>query len=168
MKKYTMVFILCLFLSVCSSFVVYAEEFTSIKTGLDVIFVMDYSGSMSINDSSNIAKGMVKAFIDTVHSADIRVGFVAYTDKILTSTSPMEIQTTEQRNALKTLIDQEKYSGSTDIGLGLSYGVKLLGENSERKQVIVLISDGETDLNGSNTGRTMAVSQMDMEIFLLF
>ncbi len=163
MKKYTMVFILCLFLSVCSSFVVYAEEFTSIKTGLDVIFVMDYSGSMSTNDSSNIAKGMVKAFIDTVHSADIRVGFVAYTDKILTSTSPMEIQTTEQRNALKTLIDQEKYSGSTDIGLGLSYGVKLLGENSERKQVIVLISDGETDLNGSNTGRTMAVSQMDME-----
>ena len=98
MKKYTMVFILCLFLSVCSSFVVYAEEFTSIKTGLDVIFVMDYSGSMSTNDSSNIAKGMVKAFIDTVHSADIRVGFVAYTDKILTSTSPMEIQTTEQRN----------------------------------------------------------------------
>ena len=73
------------------------------------MFVMDYSGSMKTNDSQDIARGMVKAFVDTVHSADIRVGFVAYNDRILTSTSPLTIQTEEERAKLKELIDQEQY-----------------------------------------------------------
>lgn len=143
--------------------IVYAEEFTSEKNGLDVMFVMDYSGSMKSNDSQDIAKGMVKTFVDTVHSADIRVGFVAYNDRILTSTSPTAIQTAEERSSLKALIDQEGYSGNTDIGLGLYYGIELLGDGAGRKQVVVLISDGESDLAGSDTGRTTENSRTDME-----
>ena len=142
---------------------VYAEEFTIEKCGLDILFVMDYSGSMKTNDSQDIAKGMVKAFVDTVHSADIRVGFVAYNDRILTSTSPRTIQADGEREALKELIDQERYSGNTDIGLGLIYGLELLEEETDRKRVIVLISDGEPDLAGSDTGRTTERSRADME-----
>ena len=97
MKKYGMVWILCLFFILFCPQSVYAEEFVSTKNGLDVMFVMDYSGSMKTNDSQDIARGMVKAFVDTVHSADIRVGFVAYNDRILTSTSPLTIQTEEER-----------------------------------------------------------------------
>lgn len=162
MKKYGMVWILCLFFILFCPRSVYAEEFVSTKNGLDVMFVMDYSGSMKTNDSQDIARGMVKAFVDTVHSADIRVGFVAYNDRILTSTSPLTIQTEEERAKLKELIDQEQYAGNTDIGLGLSYGYELLGEPSGRKQVIVLISDGEADLKGSDTGRTTEISRQDM------
>ena len=162
MKKYGMVWILCLFFILFCPQSVYAEEFVSTKNGLDVMFVMDYSGSMKTNDSQDIARGMVKAFVDTVHSADIRVGFVAYNDRILTSTSPLTIQTEEERAKLKELIDQEQYAGNTDIGLGLSYGYELLGKPSGRKQVIVLISDGEADLKGSDTGRTTEISRQDM------
>ena len=103
MKKYGMVWILCLFFILFCPQSVYAEEFVSTKNGLDVMFVMDYSGSMKTNDSQDIARGMVKAFVDTVHSADIRVGFVAYNDRILTSTSPLTIQTEEERAKLKEL-----------------------------------------------------------------
>ena len=39
-----------------------AEDFINQGDGIDVIFVMDYSGSMKTNDSQNIAKGMVKAY----------------------------------------------------------------------------------------------------------
>lgn len=162
MKKNGMVWILCLFFILFCPRSVYAEEFVSTKNGLDVMFVMDYSGSMKTNDSQDIARGMVKAFVDTVHSADIRVGFVAYNDRILTSTSPLTIQTEEERAKLKELIDQEQYAGNTDIGLGLSYGYELLGKPSGRKQVIVLISDGEADLKGSDTGRTTEISKQDM------
>ncbi|KSV58595.1 vWA domain-containing protein [Acetivibrio ethanolgignens] len=162
MKKYGMVCILCLFFILFCPWSVRAEEFISTKNGLDVMFVMDYSGSMKTNDSQDIARGMVKAFVDTVHSADIRVGFVAYNDRILTSTSPLTIQTTEERAQLKELIGQEQYAGNTDIGLGLSYGYELLGEPSGRKQVIVLISDGEADLKGSDTGRSTEISRQDM------
>ena len=164
MKKHIKGYILCLFFTLFCPLIVYAEEFTSEKNGLDIMFVMDYSGSMKSNDSQDIAKGMVKTFVDTVHSADIRVGFVAYNDRILTSTSPTAIQTAEERALLKALLDQEEYSGNTDIGLGLSYGIKLLGDEAERKQVVVLISDGESDLVGSNTGRTTENSRADMEM----
>ena len=163
MRKHGMIFILCLLLTLLCPFIVLAEEYTSEKHGLDIMFVMDYSGSMKTNDSHDLSRVMVKAFVDTVYSTDVRVGFVAYNDRILTSTSPFAIQTTEERTAFKRLLDQDGYSGNTDIGLGLSYGLKLLEEKSERKQVIVLISDGESDLAGSTTGRTTEDSVADME-----
>ena len=111
----------------------------------------------------DMARGMVKAFVDTVHSTDIRVGFVAYNDRILSSTSPLAIRTSEERAVIKELIDKETYSGNTDIGLGLSYGCELINNTEKRKRVIVLISDGESDLHGSNTGRKWEDSQRDIE-----
>ncbi len=163
MNKHMLLIILCLFLNLFSPFVVCAEEFTSEKSGLDVMFVMDYSGSMKSNDSMDMARGMVKAFVDTVHSTDIRVGFVAYNDRILSSTSPLAIRTSEERAVIKELIDKETYSGNTDIGLGLSYGCELINNTEKRKRVIVLMSDGESDLHGSNTGRKWEDSQRDIE-----
>ena len=50
MKKNGMVWILCLFFILFCPRSVYAEEFVSTKNGLDVMFVMDYSGSMKTND----------------------------------------------------------------------------------------------------------------------
>lgn len=156
--------------AICSIFLItpisikaHAEEYASKKNGLDVIFVMDYSGSMKSNDPEQIAQAMVKAFIDTVHSADIRIGFVSYNDRILSSASPVEIQTAEQRESLKQLIDGVGYSGNTDIGLGLRYAKELIGQETERKKAIVLISDGETDLKGSGTGRSLQNSEIDIE-----
>ena len=139
-----------------------AEEFVSRKEGLDVIFVMDYSGSMKTNDSRNIAKGMVKAFIDTIHGGNINIGFVAYNDQILSSTSPVPVDTVEDRTALKDLVDEKEYSGNTDIGLGLRYAYDLLNQENGRKKILVLISDGESDLAGSVTGRDLEISNEDL------
>lgn len=144
----------------------HAEEYASEKNGLDVIFVMDYSGSMKSNDPEHIAKAMVKAFIDTVHSADIRIGFVSYNDRILSSASPVPVQTAQQRERLKGLIDGAGYSGNTDIGLGLRYAEELIGQEKQRKKAIVLISDGESDLKGSGTGRSLQNSEMDIDYVL--
>lgn len=164
MEKYkkSLTLIVCLIFAMCISRYAYAEEYASQKSGLDVIFVMDYSGSMKHNDSELIAKGMVKAFIDTVHSADLRVGFVSYNDRVLSSVSPISIETADERAALKALIDNEGYSGNTDIGLGLNYGYHLIAQEAERKKCIVLISDGESDLKGSDTGRSLENSNQDI------
>ena len=141
----------------------WAEEYVSVKSGLDVIFVMDYSGSMKSNDPDTIAQGMVKAFIDTVHATDIHIGFVAYNDQLLSTTQPLPVKTNEERQALKTLIDRADYSGNTDIGLGLRYAYDLIRQNSERKKAIILISDGESDLKGSVTGRVLENALQDVE-----
>lgn len=166
MKKYKKIYGVLIFTNIfiiMFSLISHAEEYTSDKKGLDIIFVMDYSGSMKTNDPEHIAQGMVKAFIDTVHSADIRIGFVAYNDRLLSTTSPLSVATNEERKELKKLIDAAYYSGNTDTGLGLRYAHELITEETERKKVIVLISDGESDLKGSATGRVLENSLQDEE-----
>lgn len=160
-NKFLTVAAFCLLFMALAPAAAHAEEYASEKNGLDVVFVMDYSGSMKSNDSEHIAQAMVKAFIDTVHSADIRIGFVSYNDQILSSTSPVSAGTAEEREKLKQLIDGAAYSGNTDMGLGLRYACGLLGQENGRKRLIVLISDGESDLEGSKTGRTLQDSEAD-------
>ena len=156
-------FVLFCFVFLSSSQGVMAKEIRSEQNGLDVIFVMDYSGSMNANDPDHTASGMVKAFIDTVHSADIRIGFVAYNDRIVSSAAPVSVKTQEERDALKAQMDSAGYSGNTDIGLGLNYAYGLSGQETGRKRMIVLISDGESDLKGSKTGRSLEISNADLK-----
>ncbi len=156
-------FILICFLFLSVSFCSFGEGIASEKSGLDVTFVMDYSGSMKNNDPDRTAIGMVKAFIDTVYSADIRIGFVAYNDQILSSSAPVSVRTEEERESLKGLMDSAGYLGNTDIGLGLNYAYGMTGQETGRKRVMVLISDGETDLKGSLTGRTREISDQDLK-----
>lgn len=63
---------------------------------------------------------------------------------------------------LKETIDGAKNKGETDIGLGLREAYHLMDGYSGKK-MIVLISDGETDLEWSNTGRTENDSQQDIQ-----
>lgn len=166
MKKYKKNYgflIMALLFMLMFSFISEANERSSDKKGLDVIFVMDYSGSMKTNDPEQTAQGMVKAFIDTVHSADIRIGFVAYNDRLLSTTSPISVGTNEERQVLRQLIDAPGYSGNTDIGLGLRNAHELISQETNRKKAIVLISDGESDLKGSQTGRGLEQSLQDEE-----
>ena len=66
----------------CAAFSVQAsaKEFESRQSGLDVMFAIDSSGSMVSNDPGRMGMSMVKAFVDTVHIEDIRIGFVSYSD----------------------------------------------------------------------------------------
>lgn len=159
--KHVAVVMLCVLLLMASPRPSYAGEIVSREPGLDVTFVSDCSGSMRTNDPRGIGKEMVEAFIDTVYSGDIRVGYVAYNDKIVTSTAPVPIADQEQRQKLKDLIGAAPYSGDTDIGLGLSYAYQLMPAEEGRKRVMVLISDGESDL-GKKSERTLEQSNQDL------
>lgn len=162
-KRRIRIFLFCLLISLCLVQVTMAEEITGKKNPLDVIFVVDSSGSMKSNDPNRIALEMVKAFTDTIHTENVRVGFVAYNDEIVASASLVSVKEQAEREQLKQLVDATPYRGNTDIGLGLWQAHEILSEVHEnRDQVIVLISDGETDLNGSTTGRTLEQSNQDL------
>lgn len=139
-----------------------AAEFSGEKYGLEVMFVIDVSGSMRSNDPNEMALEMVKAFVDTVHTEETSVGFVAYSDIIVASSAPVSMSEQSDREQLKSQIDATVYSGNTDIGLGLSEAYEHIREASGKDRIIVLISDGETDLKGSQTGRTEQQSDQDV------
>lgn len=163
MKKNVITAILGVMMVVVLTITSYGEEIVSEKNGLDVMFVIDASGSMKTNDKNGIGLEMVKAFVDTVHIEKIRIGFVAYNDKIVSSTSPVSVSTQSERENLKAALNSIVYSGNTDMGLGLSYAHGLTVREENRDRIMVLISDGESDLPNNGEGRTLEQSNADME-----
>lgn len=152
------IMVLCLFLPLTA----YAEEIVSRKEPLDIIFVIDCSGSMKTNDPSKMGLNMVQAFVDSVLAEDVRIGYVAYNHDIYSFSAPESVAGAERRGALKEEIGAITYSGDTDIGLGLSYAYELLPKENYARQMMVLISDGETDLPAGNQ-RTQEQSARELD-----
>lgn len=140
----------CILLGLLFPKTVCAEEIASEKKAMDIVFVIDCSGSMKTNDPSKMGLDMVQAFIDTVQAENIRVGYVAYNDSIISFSMPESIATPQKRELLKKEIDVITFGGDTDIGLGMSHAYELFSAEKNTRQIMVLISDGETDLPGGS------------------
>ena len=66
---------------------------------------------------------MVQAFVDSIHAEDLEIGYVAYNDTILSSSPPVPMADTAQRQQLKDAIEHAAYAGDTDIGTGVICGL---------------------------------------------
>ena len=156
------VFLCCIVLSLFFPLAVHSEEITSEKEPLDIVFVIDSSGSMKKNDPSKMGLDMVQAFIDTIQAEDIRIGYVAYNDGILSFSAPEPVAMDEKRESLKAEIGAIPYAGDTDIGLGISHAYGLFSTENNSRRLMVLISDGETDLP-KDSERTEEQSNRELE-----
>ncbi len=132
--------------------------------GCDIVFVLDISGSMKQTDANKISIEIIKMIIDVCSSGNNRVGFVAYNDTIAYSYELTEINNEKKSKKIKEYIGKVEFKGETDIGLGLNKAVNLLTDKFDdtRQPVVCLLSDGETDLKNSNTGRTESDSEKDV------
>lgn len=164
MRRRAEVLLACLSLIgyLLSAIPVHAQEFKNSGEGLDVVFAVDCSGSMKNNDPDRMGIRMIQAFIDTVYSEDIRIGYVAYDHEIADSSGLLSMSEAKQREELKDRLEQILYTGDTDMGLGLSAACDLLPFEEGRSRMVILISDGESDLDGSR-GRTLEQSNQDLE-----
>jgi Mg-chelatase subunit ChlD len=144
---------------------VYAHEYQDKKTGYDIIFVLDVSGSMKETDKNRNSIEVIKMMIDMCTIGNTRIGFVAYNDNINSCFSLADVSNTSLRNDLKKAIDKSAFSGYSDMGLGLKRALNLTGKSKDigNQPIIILLSDGETDLSGSNTGRTNKDSENDIQ-----
>lgn len=131
----------------------------------DIVFLLDISGSMKTTDQNKISIDIMKMMTDICSLGNNRVGFVGYNDTIAYSYPLTDVADKEKRVALKKYMGGVEFKGETDIGLGLSKSVSMLSnrKNKSRIPVICMLSDGETDLKNSNTGRTEEQSQEDVE-----
>ena len=132
------------------------------KEDLNIVFAVDHSGSMNEQDAGQMIPKVLQVFTDTMHGENIRVGYLAYNDTIVTQRAPVSVDQEDQRLTLKQTIADAKNGGETDIGLGLKEAYHLM-DGCSGKKMVVLISDGETDLARSETGRTEEDSEQDIE-----
>lgn len=148
---------LCLFPQTVS-----AEEEVAEDALIEIVFVIDCSGSMKTNDPSRMGLAMVEAFIDTIKSDGVRIGYVAYSDEISSFSELVSIEKQEKRESLRAEISAIAYFGYSDIGLGTEYAYGLLAKDNGARRMMVLISDGETALAG-NSVRTVEQSNQELE-----
>ncbi|OXM85455.1 hypothetical protein CF651_15360 [Paenibacillus rigui] len=134
--------------------------------GVDAVFVMDTSFSMNATDQERIAAEVVNMFMDMSEAARTRIGFVAYNHKIVESQELTSLANEDQKTQLKKKIAGLRFSGYTDLGLGLSKGEELVEgskEGTASRPFMILLSDGGTDFGPVSSGRTVEDSNKDVE-----
>ncbi|NGM84923.1 VWA domain-containing protein [Paenibacillus sp. 7124] len=126
---------------------------------IDAVLVLDVSNSMKTSDKSNIAGEAMKMFIDMLSAKGDKVGVVAYTDEVQREKALLTINSASDKQDLKAFIDGLDKGAYTDIAVGVNEAVKVLqnGSDPAHEPMIVLLADGNNDLNEAS-GRTQSES----------
>lgn len=123
---------------------VYASQSSS---NMDVIFVLDSSGSMKESDPEEIRTEAIKMFLDMGKIQGNKVGLVAYSDNIVREHNLDSISSNEDKDRIKNMASNIPFGQKTDTGYGLMEAAKLLDSGHEKghEPVIILLSDGKND-----------------------
>ncbi len=132
---------------------------------LDVVFVLDSSGSMAESDPNRVAPDAFKLFVDLCDDS-CGVGYTIYSEKIKESE---DITALDQNhlNELRNKIAQMNINpyGDTDIALGLSKAFEIHKASkdfdSKRKKAVILLSDGNTHLIDNSKSPEQLKKEMD-------
>lgn len=120
------------------------------KNPVNYLFLIDNSGSIPSGESREIAREVLKFFVDFAESGD-RVSIVRF-DETAGIVASREVNTPEDRSAVKSAID-DRESGINFRGqyTDISKGVQFLRENTNNlfnsgaTPVAILISDGKLE-----------------------
>lgn len=128
---------------------------TSTSSAIDAVLLLDVSTSMKSSDPDKLGNEAMKLFIDMLPAQGDRVGVVAYTDQIEREKALTLINSIDDKNSLKTFIDDLNRGPYTDISVGMSEAVNILNDSSKQgnEPMIVLFADGNNEIN-SNSGKT--------------
>lgn len=115
------------------------------KRGIDIVLVMDISGSMKAADFEpnrlSVAKDLASDFIGG-REGD-RIGLVCYAREGLIQ-APLTLDHELVKRQIQGL-DFNLLPDGTAIGMGISYANLLLSESSSENRVIILLTDGRNN-----------------------
>lgn len=107
---------------------------------IDVVFAIDSSGSMTVNDPTNLRLSAAKSFVDKLDSSRDQGGVVSWDTGVNFS-----FGLTQDFAALKTNIDNVDASGGTNLNVGLNGAISMLDANTRvgpSTEAIIFLTDG--------------------------
>lgn len=150
--------ILCglILLSVLAGLTANAAEVKNEKTykPLDLVVVVDSSGSMNTSDKSKTALAAVKMLVNMMPAADSRVGIINFsrTATVLTKDEKgndalLGLDSLTNVVTIRKDVSDVTYRGGTGIGNAVYTATELLEANKsdDRAQAIILFTDGVND-----------------------
>ncbi len=136
----------------------------SVAEGIDIVLVLDTSGSMSergFGGSTKIdaVKRVVSEFLGGLRND--RVGIVVFSGEAIVLGPPTLDYAASQK--LVDPIETGTLSGGTAIGTGLATGINVLRDSDAKSKVVILLTDGEnnggdiTPLDAANMAKLLDV-----------
>ena len=119
-------------------------------TNLDVVMVLDVSGSMKTTDPKRISFEGAKLFVDMMESLNSRAGFAAFDTAVKNQYDLTDLDSTADKTEIKKAIDALEYTkGDTNIGTALDAAVKMLetAGDTGNKKMVLFFTDGDIDLD---------------------
>ena len=137
------------------------------ETGMDVILLIDISGSMRFTDPNRAALEAVGNFIDRLPVGVSRVGVIGFSGVLRYVIPLTPIDSPELQAELREQIARFQYTGFTDIGMALLTAADMLIEAYPLKNpMILLTSDGFIQISPNQPHRTTTQSYADVELAL--
>ena len=128
----------------------------STNGNMDIVFVIDDSGSMRYSDPEQLSAEAVSQFMDILPEEGDQIGIVTYGLDAEESTSLRKIRGNSDKEEIKQFVKLSLKQDSmwTDTAAGLMKASEYLDEFKDpaHSQMIILITDGHNDLG--TTGRT--------------
>lgn len=120
---------------------------------VDVVFVLDSSGSMKQSDPEEIRTEAIKMFLDMGQVQGNKAGLVAYSDTIIKEHNLDAINSESDKERIEEMASNIPLGQKTDIGRGLLEGAKVLdsGHDKSNRPLIILLSDGKNDSQRSSS-----------------
>lgn len=138
-----------------------SEEITECNA---ISIAIDVSGSMKKTDSHKHSIELIKLCMDVCNETDY-INVTAYNDQIVYHSGLVSMGNSEGKEKLIEELDALQFRGETDNGLGLLTATKAIvdADLEYNNAFIIMVSDGNTDLENSKTNRTTADSNADMK-----
>ena len=129
-----------------------------------IAIAIDVSGSMKKTDSNRHSIELIKLCMDVCNETDY-LSVTAYNDQIVYHSGLISMGNSEEKEALIKELDALQFRGETDNGLGLLTATKAIADSDLEydNAFIIMVSDGNTDLENSKTNRTTADSDADIK-----
>lgn len=125
-----------------------SEENSTIK-GLDVVFVIDSSGSMSSNDGSGLRRVVARKFVEKLGEND-RAAVVDFD-----SSASLYAGFTSDHTVLDNAINRINSSGGTNLSKGMDLALKQFTNsdytNTDVYKYIIMLTDGQGSYSASYT-----------------
>lgn len=125
------------------------DEFDEQITGIDIVFIIDSSGSMKTNDSSDIRKSAAKEFVDKLGEND-RAAVIDFD-----SSATLYQEFTSDHDLLYDAIDRIDSSGGTNLSKGMELAISQFTSDeytrTDAYTCIIFLTDGDGTYSTSYT-----------------
>lgn len=132
----------------------FASGKTTNSGGLDIVMVVDNSGSLTTTDPTNVRFTAIESMLASLPEAsDLRLAYVWFSDAATTAVNLAEVKVS--RPKIRTAIASPPTLGSTGIGFGLKNAIDELKANgkSGATKMILLFTDGMENMSSDPIGK---------------